>query len=100
MSKAHSYALDIITESVVSMRFMPAANSIGRQSVPYSGMFDCVAPADMASNATSVAVSNPSPKSNPIGYTCQLLVTKAKSLPKILLMKPRESSIALNALSS
>ncbi len=47
-----------------------------------------------------MAVSKPSPKSTPIGYICQGLVTVLVAPDKILFMKPRLFSCSSRAFSS
>jgi hypothetical protein len=53
--------------SVVSMSVIPAVNRIGRQAIAYQGMCWAASSAVVASRATSVAVSKPSPNSTPTG---------------------------------
>jgi len=50
----------------VSIRDMPAANSIGRQSTPRIGKLPADAPAVIARRPTSEAVSNPRPNRSPM----------------------------------
>jgi len=53
--------------SVVSTSDMPAVNKIGNTSTDQNERPCDAWAADMPNNATSVAVSNPSPKRNPTG---------------------------------
>src|SRR5205085_1211478 len=49
---------------------MPAANRTGKHKIAYQGRPPAAAAPAAASRATSVAVSNPRPNSNPTRYTC------------------------------
>ena len=53
--------------SVVSISVIPAVNSTGRQMMAYQAMCWEASRAVLASRATSVAVSKPSPNRTPTG---------------------------------
>ena len=77
------------TPSIESSRLMPAANSTGRQRIAYQGSENAAAPPASTSRDTSVAVSNPSPKSRPTGYMWRGLRTAFVTPPRSRFMKPR-----------
>ena len=77
--------------SSVSMRLMPAANRIGSDRIARIGTEWVATPAASARRPTSVAVSNPRPKSSPSGYICQLWSMRRKKRPKKRLIIPRSS---------
>jgi len=54
-------------QSIVSIRTMPAVKRIGRHMIVYHGKCSEASSAVDASSATSVAVSNPIPKTTPTG---------------------------------
>ena len=54
--------------SIVSKRHMPAAKSTGSDKIAQNGNPPATAFPANTSRATSVAVSNPSPKRTPTGY--------------------------------
>ena len=78
--------------SVVSIRDMPAAKIKGSETIATKGTPCAAAPAEIARNATSDAVSKPSPNRNPIGYICQLCSMTRNSLPKSLVIRPPATS--------
>src|ERR1700733_8915494 len=59
--------------SVVSINNIPAAKSVGNIRIDQTGSPLVASPAEIPKTPISVAVSNPSPKSTPSGYMCQLL---------------------------
>src|SRR2546427_5216112 len=61
--------------SIESISDIPAANRIGRQRIAYHRAPAAPAPPAMTRSATSLAVSNPRPNSNPTGYMCRGLAT-------------------------
>ncbi len=75
--------------SIESSSDIPAANRIGRHRIAYHGRPAPAAPPASTSSATSVAVSNPSPNSTPIGYICRGLVTVLVSRPRNRFIRPR-----------
>jgi hypothetical protein len=76
----------------VSIRDIPAANRIGRQTIAKSGKSLAATPPARTSSATSVAVSNPSPNRQPTTYMCEGLPTARVAQPKKRAMTPRERS--------
>lgn len=69
---AQPYAPSIRIPSSVSMRLIPAVKANGSNSMEIVGMFCAPLIAARLRSATSLAVSNPRPKSSPTGYIFQL----------------------------
>ena len=70
------------------MSDMPAAKINGSEITAVKGRPWAAAPAEMASSATSEAVSNPRPNRKPIGYICQLCSITRNSLPNSFVITP------------
>ena len=77
---------------MVSSRLMPAANRIGSDSTAQNGSPDTTADPRAPAGATSVAVSNPSPNRNPIGYIFHGVSMRRASGPKKRFIMPRAFS--------
>ena len=86
--------------SRVSIRAIPAVNRMGRHMIEYQGRCWVASRAVVASRATSVAVSNPRPKTTPTGYICHSLVIDRIHLPKKRYISPRFSSWRSSSSSS
>ncbi len=68
--------------SVVSISDMPAVKSSGKIKIAKTGSPLPASTAAIPSSATSVAVSNPRPKSKPTGYIFQLRSTMREQRPE------------------
>jgi hypothetical protein len=100
LKKAQPYARFMNSPSVVSITVMPAVNSTGRHTIAYHGMCWEASTAVVASKATSVAVSKPSPNRTPTGYSCHSLLMALIQRPKNREKNPRLASWRSSSASS
>ena len=78
--------------SVVSISDMFAAKMSGSEITARNCTPFAAAPAEIASSATSDAVSKPRPNRKPIGYMCQLVETTRNRRPKTRVISPPATS--------
>ena len=86
--------------SRVSNRLIPAVNSSGKTRMAYQGRPPAAPVPASTSRVISVAVSKPSPNSNPIGNICTGWLMAFISGRRIRVMTPRLSSAASRACAS